>query len=107
MMVSLHSFILQMMVLALLLLVGLILRARIRLLQDLFIPAPVIGGAIGLILGPDCLAGLASGEWVRIYSEEWIPIYRLLPGVLITPVMAASILGMQVPGSSWPRGRSS
>jgi ESS family glutamate:Na+ symporter len=87
-----------MLVLALLLLAGLILRVRIRLFQDLFIPAPVLGGVLGLILGPDCLASLLSGEWIRIYSEEWIPVYRVLPGVLITPVMAASILGMQVPG---------
>jgi len=96
--ITIQAFILQMMVLALLLLAGLILRTRIRLFQDLFIPAPVLGGAIGLILGPDCLAGLLSGEWVRIYEEEWIPVYRLLPGVLITPVMAASILGMRIPG---------
>ncbi len=101
----LHTFIIQILVLSLLLLLGYVLYVNVRWLQRLYIPAPVIGGLIGLLLGPELLGSpgvIPADGWLgrlmESYSKEWIPQYRLLPGILITPVMASSILGLRIPG---------
>lgn len=67
----------------------------------------MIGGFIGLTLGPEVLGSLlnldahsALGRWMQEYEKSWISDYRLLPGILITPVMAASVLGMRIPTRS-------
>jgi len=98
-------FVAQILTLALLLLAGYVLHLRVRLLQRLHIPAPVIAGLIGLLAGPEVLGAVlvlppegTLGSWLGAYERDWIPVYRLLPGVLITPVMAASVLGMKIPG---------
>lgn len=62
----------------LLLLTGQLLRARVGLLQRLFLPASVIGGLLGLALGP-------NGAGVVPLSEAF-PSY---PGILIALVFAA------------------
>ncbi len=83
----------QMLALAVLLLVGYVLRVKVRLLQKLFLPASVIGGGLGLLLGPAFL-----GEHALIpIPTDWLTTYARIPGVLITPVMAASVLGLTVP----------
>lgn len=65
-----------------LLLLGTFLRAKVRVFQSLYIPAAVIGGFVGLILGPNVLGWLP-------FSEDIMSITASLPGVLITPVFAA------------------
>ena len=89
----LTTFLAQMLVLAVLLLLGYILRVRVRLLQKLFLPASVIGGGLGLLLGPVLLGDRA----LIPIPPDWLSTYARLPGVLITPVMAASVLGLVVP----------
>ncbi|KPJ83378.1 MAG: hypothetical protein AMS19_04700 [Gemmatimonas sp. SG8_23] len=74
--------------LGLLLLVGLFLRTRVRLLRTLLLPVSVIGGFVGLGLGP--------------YLLDWIPAntvstWASLPGVLINFVFAALFLGVAIP----------
>ncbi|MHC4394042.1 MAG: sodium/glutamate symporter [Planctomycetota bacterium] len=93
-MVSVETFLLQILVLCLFLLLGYILRLKIRIFQKLFIPAPVIGGIIGLVLGP---AALGERAIIPI-PQDWIDVYAHIPGVLITAVMAGSVLGMRLPG---------
>ncbi len=71
------------------LLLGVFIRANIKIFQKTFIRAGVIGGFLLLILGPQCINILpVPGEWFKIYS--------LLPGVLIVPVVAAVPLGLNI-----------
>lgn len=78
-------------VLAGFLILGMILRAKIKFLQSLFLPASVIGGFIGLVLGPIVLGDYA----VVPIPEEWLSIYALLPGILIVPVVASVPFGVK------------
>ncbi|WP_438317228.1 sodium/glutamate symporter [Sporosarcina sp. FA9] len=73
------------------LLVGTILRARLKILQSLFLPASVIGGFVGLLLGPVILGNYA----ILPIPGDWITIYALLPGILIIPVVASVPFGVK------------
>lgn len=85
--------------LGVLLLLGTFLRAVIPALQKVFLPAAVIGGIVGLILGPTVL------NWVPI-PTDWVRIWGLVPGLLIVPVFAATPLGMKF-GSGKDAGKAS
>ena len=74
------------------LLIGTLLRARVRLLQRLFLPANVIGGFLLLILGPRCLNVLS----LLGVPDSWFDTYSLLPQVLIVPIVAAAPLGLRL-----------
>src|SRR5699024_8869979 len=76
------------------LLIGAILRAKVKALQKLFLPASVIGGFIGLLLGPIVLKQYA----VLPIPVDWISIASLLPGLLIVPVVASVPLGLKLKG---------
>lgn len=78
--------------LGLFLLIGTLLRAKIGWLQKLFIPASVVGGAVGLLVGPQIWGDLTPVQ----YPTDWIKMYSLLPGVLIVPVVASVPLGIQL-----------
>ena len=82
--------------LGLFLLIGTLLRAKIRLFQRLFLPANVIGGALLLLLGPQALDVL---EKLGV-PDSWFDIYNLIPGVLIVPIVAAVPLGLRGMGKS-------
>ncbi len=73
-----------------LLLLGTLLRAKVRVFQKLFLPASVIGGFIGLLLGPIVLGDYALLRVPETYINDW----SLLPGTLIVPIFAAVPLGM-------------
>lgn len=73
-----------------LLLLGTFLRAKVKLFQKLFLPASVIGGFIGLLLGPMVLGDYAILRVSETYINDW----SLLPGTLIVPIFAAVPLGM-------------
>lgn len=64
---------------------GSLLRAKISIFQTLRLPASVIGGAVGLILGPLVLGDFA----ILRFSTETISTWGLLPGILILPIFAA------------------
>ena len=68
-----------------LLLLGTFLRAKVKLFQKLFLPASVIGGFIGLLLGPMILGDYAILRVPETYINDW----SLLPGTLIVPIFAA------------------
>ena len=76
--------------LSVLLLIGTFLRAKIKLFQNLYLPASVIGGFIGMIISPEILGRFSNYS----ISEEWIKTYSLLPGILSVPIFAAIPLGM-------------
>ncbi len=74
--------------LGLFLLIGFVLRARVKLFQKTFLPASVIGGTILLLLGPQVLDVLPV-------PSEWFDYYAVMPGVLIVPVVTAAPLGLK------------
>jgi len=74
--------------LCLLLVVGKVLRVKVRLFQKLYLPASVIGGLFGLII-LDALGGaLPEGT-----TAGW----SMLPGFLINIVFASLFLGVTIP----------
>lgn len=78
-------------VFSVLLMVGMVLRAKVKLFQNLYLPACVIGGFIGLILGPNVLN-------VIPFSDDIMSVASALPGVLIVPVLAAVPMCMKTMG---------
>lgn len=73
-----------------LLLVGMFLRAKVRLFQKLLLPASVIGGFVGLLLGPQ----LWGEHAILSFHPDAIAVWSLLPGILIVPIFASVPLGM-------------
>ena len=74
--------------LGLLLLAGLVLRSRVRLLRSLMLPVSVIGGFVGLALGPYML---------DVIPADTVAVWSGLPGILINFVFAALFLGVTIP----------
>lgn len=76
-------------ILALLYLIGFVLRKHVKLFQNCYIPASLIGGVLGLLLGPQVLG-------------SFCPVYLPIPdsigglaGVLICVIMGVSFLGVE------------
>jgi len=74
-------------ILSILMLIGYFLRKKIRLLQDLYLPAALVAGFIGLLFGPQVL-GQVSPIYIPITSTigSWA-------GVLTAVVFSVSFLG--------------
>lgn len=73
------------------LLLGTLLRAKLRFLQATFMPASVIGGFILLIAGPQVL-GITDNLGI---PDTWFSHYSMLPGILIVPIVAGVPLGLR------------
>lgn len=65
-----------------LLLLGTLIRAKVKVFQNLYIPACVIGGFIGLILGPEVLDLIPFGENIMSTASA-------LPGIFIIPILTS------------------
>lgn len=72
-------------ILGALLLAGLFLRAKVPLFRKLLIPASVLGGFVGLLIGPQILGQTG----LMLFDEEWITIWSLQPSVLMIPIFAS------------------
>lgn len=72
-----------------LLLAGMFLRAKVPLFRKFLVPASVIGGFLGLLLGPEVL-GLTG---VHVISEDWSATWSLLASILVVPMFAGTPLG--------------
>lgn len=86
-------------ILLLFLLAGKVLRAKVGLLQRIFLPASIIGGFLALLFGPYLLDVLPDFLYVT-----WSDI----PGLLINIVFASLFLGVLIPGvrTMWTQGGS-
>lgn len=74
-------------VLSLLMLIGLAIRKKVRFIQNLYIPASLIAGIVGLCLGPQVLG------WFTPIS---LPIGKTIsqwPGILVNVVLGLSFFG--------------
>lgn len=81
------------------LLLGKVLRVKVKLFQRIFLPASIIGGFLGLFLGPymlDMLPSFIMISWAQ------------MPGLLINIVFATLFLGVLIPGvkTMWSQGGS-
>ena len=65
---------------SLLLLVGQLLRAKVQLIQRLFIPPSLIAGLLGLLLGPNGLGWLPFSDELGTYASILIAVvFAALP----------------------------
>ncbi|MBN1274502.1 MAG: sodium:glutamate symporter [Candidatus Aminicenantes bacterium] len=88
--------------LSLLLLIGKYLRAKLVVLQKLFLPASVIAGFLGLLLGPY----VCGKHLFIIIPQSMMNSWALYPGRLINIVFACLFLGFSVPSvkTIWREG---
>ncbi len=86
-------------ILCVFLIVGKVLRVKIRLFQRIFLPASIIGGFLGLACGPFGL---------DIIPEFIMNTWQQIPGILISVVFATLFLGVMIPGirTLWTLGGS-
>ena len=84
-------------IICLFLLLGTILRAKIKFLQSLFLPSSIIAGFIALMCGPYIL---------NILPEWTMHTWNQIPGFFINIVFATLFLGVSIPGfrEIWKRG---
>jgi len=83
-------------VLCSLLAAGKLLRVRVKCIRNLYLPASVVGGILGLVL-LQVVGESAPAEWTAGWSK--------LPGLLINIVFATLFLGVKIPPLStvWKR----
>lgn len=82
------------------LLLGKLIRIKIPLFQNLFLPSSIIGGFLALILGPQVLGKLFSGDDFLangVMTEGILQVWEALPGLMINIVFAALFLGATTP----------
>ncbi|WP_282155207.1 sodium/glutamate symporter [Cytobacillus gottheilii] len=88
--------------LAILLVLAMWVRLKIRILQKLFLPASLIGGFLALLLGPEVLGQLVSSLGFSrlesgLFTEEIVEVWADLPGLLINVVFACLFIGLSLP----------
>jgi len=84
---------------SLLLLVGTIIRAKVRFVQKLFLPASIIAGILGLALGPNGFGLLPFSDQIKVYPAILIAvIFGTLP--LLSPRIDWNAIKTRV-GSMW------
>ncbi|ROO29483.1 sodium:glutamate symporter [Salinisphaera orenii MK-B5] len=98
----------SLLMLAILLYAGKWMRMHWRPAQQLFLPASILAGAIGLLLGPGVLGAImrtVGGEEAPLAQgaipESMLDVWSDLPGLLINVVFATLLLGVPLP--KWKR----
>jgi len=94
---------LALVLLGLILLVAKGIRVSTPLVQKLFLPSSIIGGAVALLLGPEVLGALGERMGTDrfaeagIYTPEILDVWSALPGLLISVIFATLFLGSEIP----------
>jgi len=84
---------------SLLLLVGTIIRAKVKFIQQMFLPASIIAGLLALLLGPNGFGILPFSEQMKVYPAILIAvIFGTLP--LLSPRIDWNAIKTRV-GSMW------
>lgn len=92
---TLNSLLFYVSILGILLIVGVVLRLKIKILKKYFIPASLIAGFVGLILGP---------YGAKLFSDEMVGTWGSIAGILITIVFAPMLIGMKSSGGKKDKG---
>ncbi|MCA0984361.1 sodium:glutamate symporter [Halobacillus yeomjeoni] len=86
------------------LIIGKLIRVKVKIFQDLFLPASIIGGFIALLLGPQVLGKIVSpyvsqGHFLSngVMTDTIIQVWSALPGLMINVVFASLFLGAAMP----------
>ncbi|MFW5980230.1 MAG: sodium/glutamate symporter [Halanaerobiales bacterium] len=89
----------SLLILGLLLAVGKLIRVKIELFQDLFLPSSIIAGFVGLFLGPEVLGkfDFANSLKAGIFTDNILKVWSELPGLMIIVVFASLFLGRKIP----------
>lgn len=79
-----------------------VIRVKWPLMQSLFIPASIIGGFIGLALGPEVFGQLTGMLGIDrfengLFGGNLFAVWAELPGLLISVVFATLFLGERLP----------
>ncbi len=83
---------------SLLILLGTVLRYLLPPLQKMHMPAAVIGGIVGVVIGPQVFGYEIAGFFGL--QDEWKAMYKIwkeLPAYLISVVFAALMMGKKLP----------
>jgi len=98
---------LALLLLGVLLLMGKLVRMHWRPAQLLFLPASILAGFIGLVLGPgvlgagaDALLGPENALTDGVFPAAALAVWGDLPGLLINVVFATLLLGLPLPAFS-------
>jgi len=83
---TVQTLLLYVSIIGLLLFVATVIRLKVGILRKLFIPASLLGGIIGLILGP---------HFLKIIPPDMMSSFGALPGQMITIVFACMLLGVK------------
>jgi ESS family glutamate:Na+ symporter len=75
--------------------VAALIRSRVAVLRDLFLPTSVIGGGLALLIGPQVMGQITGGT--SLISADVASIWAKFPGVLINVIFAALLLGKTLP----------
>ncbi|MDO5747903.1 MAG: sodium/glutamate symporter [Actinomycetaceae bacterium] len=94
---------LALLLLASMLLIGKVLRVKVKWIQNLFLPSAIVGGFLALFLGPEVLGQILNYFGTDVFLESGIFgkhvmfVWSKLPGLLISVVFATLFLGQQLP----------
>ncbi len=92
-----------MVLITILLLAGKLLRANVKLFQNLYLPSSILAGGIALLVGPEVLGRILAavgGEDIRLvdglFPASIMEIWSRLPSLLINVVFAALFIGKSI-----------
>ncbi|MEO0644853.1 MAG: sodium/glutamate symporter [Cyanobacteria bacterium J06650_10] len=89
---------------ALLILVGRIIKQKVGWIKKLYLPESIVAGVVALLLGPQVLGAIATavaGEGSLLsggmFAESILEVWSSAPGIFINIVFAALFLGETIP----------
>nr|WP_219914662.1 sodium/glutamate symporter [Thalassobacillus sp. CUG 92003] len=95
------------------LIIGKLIRVKVKLFQSLFLPSSIIGGFAALLLGPQVLGNALTpitGEnsfWATgLVTDDITSVWETLPGLMINVIFASLFLGKTTPSPKkiWNNG---
>jgi len=82
---------------AMLILAGTLIRKLLPIVERMHLPASVVGGVIGLIIGPQLFGAYLTYETTYATMKDIYKIGKAFPGYLIVIVFAALMMGKAIP----------
>ena len=73
---------------------GIIVKNKFKIFNKFFIPSSIIGGFIGLVIGPEILGRILESNSLNYFS--FYEKIKYLPGILIIPLTASIPIGLTI-----------